>query len=887
MDSSHWDRLQALFHEARTLPPSEWRAYLLKACESDEILAAEALAMLDEDARHASLLDESVAAAARALLSDESQLPTDFGPYRITKLLGEGGMGAVYLGERKDFGGPVAVKILSGALSPQRRKRFAREESALAQLNHPSIARIYDAGILSDGTPWFVMEYIEGVPITEYCRRHAGPVEARLRLFRSVCEAVRHAHGKAIIHRDLKPSNILVKADGSVKLLDFGIAKQLTDDTLPQEQTQTWLRMLTPAYAAPEQMRGDSPATQMDVYSLGVILYELLTANRPFELSQKTLAEAEQTVMRENPEPPSSVARRRSRMHPDKSYLSAGTAAWRDLDVLCLTAMHKDVERRYPSVEALMRECDHFLLGDPLEARRDSVSYRLGKFVRRHARALSGAAAVLALIVGLVAFFTIRLARARNAALAEVRRTQRIERFMLNLFDGGDKEAGPSEDLRVVSLLERGVKDAHTLNDEPAVQADLDQTLGNIYQRLGKLDRADPLLRAALDRRKGISGQDSPEVAASLAALALLRLDQAKVEEAERLAREGLAMSKRHMPPSDPSVARAAFALGKVLEERGAYGEAITLLDESVRLQSARHEVTPEFSDSLAALATAHYYQGHFALAESLNQRALTLDRELYGALHPRVGEDLVDLGEIQHDLIHDAQAEQYYRQALAIFQSWYGAEHPNTAITMSAVGQSLVYQHRYDEAAPLLGQALAIQESIFGKRHPQVAQGLNTLGLLELKRGHMREAEADFTRMAEINRAAYGDRHLLVAIALMNIGQVHLEQKDYVGAERFYREALDRMKESLPSGHPSTAIAENQLGHILLVEKRYNEAEGHLLAGYQVMIAQPSPQASRLQSARKDLVFLYEALHQLDKAAKYRETPTPASGGNQEANAH
>lgn len=212
-------------------------------------------------------------------------------------------MGAVYLGERKDFGGPVAVKILSGALSPERRKRFAREESALARFNHPSIARIYDAGVLSDGTPWFVMEYVEGAPITEYCRKQGSPIEARLRLLRLVCEAVRHAHGKAILHRDLKPSNILVKSDGSVKLLDFGIAKQLADDTLPQEQTQTWLRMLTPAYAAPEQIRGDVPATQMDVYSLGVILYELLTGSRPFDLSHKTLAEAERTVMQENPEP--------------------------------------------------------------------------------------------------------------------------------------------------------------------------------------------------------------------------------------------------------------------------------------------------------------------------------------------------------------------------------------------------------------------------------------------------------------------------------------------------------------------------------------------------------------------------------------------------------
>jgi eukaryotic-like serine/threonine-protein kinase len=871
MDDERWDRIQILFHGAAVLPSSEQAAYLRAACAGDEILLAKLLAMLEEDARGESLLDHELPKLAHDLL--DGSLPLiEFGPYRITKMLGEGGMGTVYLAERKDIGGLVAIKILrDGTLSPARRKRFASEQAALAHLSHPLIARIYDAGALADGTPWFVMEYVEGLPLTEYCQQRGLSIDQRLKLFRSVCEAVQYAHGQAIIHRDLKPSNILVKPDGTVKLLDFGIAKQLATGDAPADQTQTWLRLMTPVYAAPEQMRGELPSTQADVYSLGVILYELLAGQRPFDLSGKTAEEAERTIMQQEPEPPSATAKygpaETGGLHSDNT----GATAWRDLDVLTMTAMHRDHLRRYRSVEALMRDCDHYLKGEPLEARPDTMSYRLGKFIRRNRRALSVTAATLLILVTVVAYFAVRLAKARSAELAEAHRTQRIERFMLNLFDGGDKAAGPSEDLRVVSLLDRGVKDAQTLNAEPAVQADLDQTLGNIYQKLGKLDQADPLLHSALERRKALSGQDSSEVADSLAALALLRLDQAKVEEAERLAREGLAMSKRHLPPSDPAVARAAFALGKVLEERGAYGEATALLDESVRLQSARRETTAEFSDTLAALATAHYYLGHLPLADSLNRQALNVDRQLYGALHPRVGEELVDLGEIQHDLIHDAQAEQYYRQALAIFQSWYGAEHPNTAITMSAVGQSLVYQHRYDEAAPLLERALAIQERIFGKRHPQVAQGLNTLGLLELKRGRMREAEADFTRMADINRSVYGDRHYLVAVALMNLGQVHLEEKNYIQAERFYREALDRMKESLPSGHPSTAIAEIQLGHILVLERRYKEAESHLLAGYQAMIAQPSPQASRLQSARKDLVSVYEAMRQPDQAAKFR----------------
>ncbi|MBZ5505997.1 MAG: tetratricopeptide repeat protein [Acidobacteriia bacterium] len=880
MDSSRWDRLQALFYEARTLPSSEWRAYLLKACEGDEGLAAETLAMLDEDASRASLLDESVAAAAKALLSDESRLPTDFGPYRITKLLGEGGMGAVYLGERKDIGGPVAVKILSGALSPQRRKRFAREESTLAQLNHPSIARIYDAGILSDGTPWFVMEYIEGVPITQYCRQHGKSVEARLRLFRSVCEAVRHAHGKAIIHRDLKPSNILVKADGSVKLLDFGIAKQLTDDALPQEQTQTWLRMLTPAYAAPEQMRGDPPSTQMDVYSLGVLLYELLTSNRPFELSKKTLVEAEQTVMKENPELPSSVARRMSERHADESYWSERTAAWRDLDVLCLTAMHKDVERRYPSVEALMRECDHFLLGEPLEARPDTLFYRADKFVRRNRRPLLTMTATLLTLLTMGAFFTVRLARAYNAERTEARRTQRIEQFMLNLFYGGDQTAGPSADLRVMALLDRGVKDAETLQSDPAVQAEVHQTLGNVYQKIGKFDQADALMLSALAERTAFSGADSREVAESLTGLSLLRVDQAKVDEAERLAKQALAIAKELPEPRAPSLARAMFALGRVLEERGANDEAIRLLEEAVRIQSASGENTPALSDSLNALGIAHYYKGRFAEAESVYQRSLAMDRVLYGSLHPRVAEDLVNLGEIQASFRRWSDAELYYRQALAIEQSWHGKDHPDTATCMAGIGNALTFQGRFDEAAQTLQEALAVQERIYGKSHPQVAIALNMLGALEMRRGRLDDAEKDFLRMEVIDRSVYGEKHRVTITALEQLGEIYRQKKEFSKAESYFRRAVQGFAEIYSAGHPDMAIAHLGLGRTLLDEQKYQEAELHLLEAYEFFSKQ-SALGRNFQDTCGDLITLYEALREPDKASRFRAELARAGARN------
>jgi serine/threonine-protein kinase len=878
MDNAHWERIQEIFHRVADMPPSEQRDYLRIACGGDEALMAQLLAMLEEDVCGASLLDGDLPHAAPNLFEKPHTPPVEneFGPYRIVRRLGEGGMGIVYLAKREDIGSLVAIKLLrDGLLSPERRRRFASEQKTLARLEHPLIAQIHDADTLNDGTPWFAMEYVEGQPVTDYCRERACSVGERLRLFRFVCEAVQYAHRQTTIHRDLKPSNILVKADGTVKLLDFGIAKQLQDPGEQVAETMTELRAMTLPYASPEQIRGNPLGTQTDVYSLGVILYELLTGQLPFDFSNRSRTEAEQIILEREPEPPSAVARRMSQAPgARKRALQASKTAWGELDVLCLTAMHKDLQRRYRSAEALIRDIDHYLKGEPLEARPDSLRYRVGKFVQRNRRAISATAAVSTIIVALVVFFMVRLARARTAALAEASRTQRIERFMLNLFDGGDKAAGPSGSLRAVTLLDRGVQSARTLNTEPAVQAELYQTLGNMYQKLGRLDQADSLLRSSLERRKSVAGSDSHDVADGLVALGLLRLDQGQLPEAERLVRQGIAMDKRHLPLNDPAAAKDKSALGRVLEERGAYDEAIKVLNEAVQLQSAKHNVTTDLSDSTNELGTAHYYLGHLPMADSLYKRGLAMDRELYGAVHPRLADDFYSLGLVQHDMGHDREAEQYYRQALGIKQSWYGTEHPETALIMAAVGQSLVYQGRYDEAAPVLQQALAIQERIFGKVHPQVAMGLNVLGLLEIRRGHLSEAEKDFRRMADINRAVYDDRHLLVGIALLNLGQVYLEQKQYAHAAAEYAEALARFTEKLPAGHTTTAIAQIQLGHVLVLERQYKDAESHLLAGYEVLAKQPGAQASRIRNASKDLVTVYEALHQQDQARRFRAEP-------------
>jgi len=884
MDSDRWQHIQSLFHEAADLPPDEQRAYLERACIGDGTLLASVLAMLEEDARAASLLDRDVAHLAHQMLETaaEGSLPTsEFGPYRLTKTLGEGGMGTVYLAERQDLGSVAAVKVLRDAwLSPARRERFAAEQRALAQLNHPSIAHLYDADVRPDGTPWFAMEYVDGVPLTEYCRTHGSSVAERLRLFRDICEAVQHAHRHLVIHRDLKPSNILVTRDGHVKLLDFGISKQLETLERPVDQTRTALRMMTAAYAAPEQIRGDRVGIHTDVYALGVVLYELLAGRIPFDLSNRTPAEAEAMIVQDEPERPSAVARRMARDSGGEVRMpSAGRTAWADLDVLCLTAIHKDPQRRYPTVEALVRDVDHFVEGEPLEARRDSVRYRAGKFVRRNWRPLSGAAAVLVVIISMAGFYTIRLTDARNAALSEAARTQRIQRFMLNLFEGGDAAAGPAENLRVMTLIDRGVQQARGLDAEPVVQAELYETLGSIYQKLGQLEQADALLQSALERRQALLGPDDPEVADSLVALGRLRDAQAKYDEAERLIRDGLEKNRNLLGPTHPAVARATTALGQVLENRGAYDQAIAVLEEAVRLHSLPGADEADLAAALSELANSHFYAGHYDESESVNQRILAIRRRLYSDRHPSVADTLINLGAVQFERGRYSDAERFDREALEIIRAWYGSNHPATASALTMLGRAIIQQSvRYDEAAEVLRESLAIQERVHGPVHPRVASALNELGLVALRQGNLDEAEARFQRMTDVYRQVYQDKHYYIGVALSNLGGVYQQRAQYPRAEALFREVLRRYAETLPAEHQLVGIAQVRLGRQLVRQRRYADAEREILKGYEILMKQTSPPARWIHFAREDLVTVYGALNHPEKAESFR--PAIASSG-------
>lgn len=865
--AARWARTQELFHRAADLSPDAQRALLDAECGDDLVLRAEVEALLAGDVAGAPVLDGAVARVAHALLPDARTTPIPegaFGPYRLTRVLGEGGMGVVYLAERDDLSSVAAIKILRDAwLSPARRERFLLEQRTLAQLNHPSIARLFDAGTLDDGTPWIAMEYVEGESLGDYARRLALPILARLQLMRAVCEAVLHAHQHLVVHRDLKPSNVLVRADGTVKLLDFGIAKQLDRHTDAPHATRTGLRLMTPAYAAPEQLRGGPVGIQSDVYSLGVMLYELVAGVLPFDLAERSAGEGEALILAGDAPRPSARAAR--------APAALARAEWDDLDVLCLTAMHADPARRYRSVDALMRDIDHFLAREPLDARPDTLAYRAATFVRRNRRAVAAGSAVVTAAVLLVAFYTVRLAQARDRALRETVRAQRIQRFTTRLFEGGEEGAGPAESLRVVSLLAAGAAEARTLDLEPEVQADLYGTLGGIYRQLGDFERADSLLGMGLAQWRRIAGAGSVEEGRAAVALGDLRTDQARYDDAEVLLRAGISALSRSRDQA-LALADARVALGRALTERGEHERAIAELDSVARTLRARPEETTELLDALGELASAHFYAGNYDTADSLNRQVLAMTRRLFGDKHPRVAEDLMNLGATEQERGNYPQAESYFRDALARTITFHGENHYRTAGNLVYLGRALLLQNRYPEAKDAFERSLAIRERVFGPMHPNVANTLNELGSLAIRENRYDDAEVAFRRVLDIYTKAYPGQNYRTGVASGNLADTYLYRKDYRRAEPLYRDALATYIATQGPDHLNTGIGYIKLGRCLLRSGRFREAVPETERGYAIVAKVAAPGVSFLQAARLDLSIAFDSLGDPARATRYRE---------------
>ena len=866
LDPERWQKIQQAFLDAVEMKPLERESWVRTNFGKDEDAAETVLRMLTEDGEDNSLIDQGLAAIAVATLEDSREpfASLNFGPYKPLELLGEGGMGVVYLAQNPHTGQRVAIKILLDArLSPARRARFDQEQKMLAALEHRNIARLYYADILPNGTPWFAMEYVGAepgheaeppLPITEYCRQNRLSMEARLRLFRTVCEAVQYVHGKMLVHRDLKPSNILVTGEGVVKLIDFGIGKGFGEES-SLERTAPGLRLMTLEYAAPEQIRGADALPSTDVYSLGVVLYELLTDGHPYDLSHCSAFEAERILTSEPLRNPSLAAR----TTPSAPVVSR--SEWKDLDALCLKAMHKDPERRYGSAEAIIGDLDNFLASRPLTVRRQRWSYVASRFVRRNRRLLLLSGLAAASLIALTTFYTISLQRARDAALNEKARTDRVVEFVLEMIKNNDDEVGPSQDMKVSELVARGLKNAEKMSNDPEVQADLYDTFGGIYQTWGQSEKAYKLLEAGWHERQKSFGEDSPEAAESLEHMAVWKNEQDELPTAEHMLLQVLEIQRRHLKPDDHALELTYTALGLVQQRLGRYPESIANLAKAIAIGQKHSDDIVDLGAAVSLQANNYYYQGNYGESERLNREGLELDRRIHGNSHPDIADDLINLGNIEQEREDYAQSERDFRQAYEITRAWYGPDHVNVADNEIYLSRALTSLGRYAESYSYLQHALRVLErpEHAGSR-TRMALAYDGLAKIAAARKQFDEQRRDLDKAVEIYTAVHGPDHPNTLIVRGNRADLMITMKQYPQAERELR-SIQAAYQKLPSVEPKQiGEVHLRLGRLMRLENRLNEAESELLTGIKQIGGQIGSNVSWIRNVQGDLAQIYMA---------------------------
>lgn len=875
MDPQRWQQIEELFRTVVHRPANEREAHLTQVCGGDDELRQEVLSLLAQDTAE-DFLQEPIAGVVRSLAIDQKDDITGqhAGPYLITRLIGHGGMGAVYEAVRDDdqFRQQVAIKLIKRGMDTDFvRDRFLRERQILASLDHPHIARLFDGGTTADGLPYFVMELVAGEPITTYCRRHTLSLNKKLQLFRDVCSAVQHAHQKLVVHRDLKPSNILVTAEGTPKLLDFGIAKLLAPD--PQESntaTETLVRMMTPDYASPEQVRGGTITTATDVYSLGVVLYELLTAQRPFQFDTYSPAEIEHIICHTESPRPSEAARQQTDAPTKLARQLEG-----DLDNIVLMALRKEPARRYQSVEQFSEDIRRYLEGLPVLARKDTFAYRASKFVRRH----KAGVAILILLTTLaltMTFQTFRISQERDRANQSAITAETMTQSLISLFEFADPGKTQGNAITARELLDQGAERVvRDLNDQPLVQARLMDTLGGLYQRIGVYDRAQTLLESALNLRRQTPNADPLDVAASLNHLAELLKQRGDFASSERLHRESLAIRTRFLPADHLDLATSLNDLGTLLVDRNNLGEAEPMLLRSLEIRrKLLGEEHLEIVKSLTSLGRLNSEKGKFADAAALYRQSLDLRRKLVGSEHPDMAISLNNLAAMLEELQDYGGAEVLYREALALRRKALGEEHPDYAVSLANLASVLQYKRQFEESEQLYRQTIALRRKLFGESHPRLATSINNLGILLSEKGDLDGAISLLRQSLAMRRELLGENHPEVGTSTHNLALLLYEKNQFEEAESLFRQALAIYARSIKPDHWLVHRCRRNLGACLIKLKRFGEAEEHLLAAHSGLQQTHGEQHELTRKAVSRLIELYEVWGKPAQAQPYRALP-------------
>jgi serine/threonine-protein kinase len=782
---TRWQQIEELFHAALAMPDDARAGYLDGACR-DGSIRDEVERLLKAQARAEGFLRADVGPEGSGL-NEAAMVGRRIGPYRLVEYVASGGMGAVYRAERADreFEQQVAIKLVNRwMVTPLVRQRFQRERQTLANLEHPGITRLLDGGTTEDGIPYLVMEYVAGLPIDDYCAQRGLSIADRLGLFREVCEVVAHAHRNLVVHRDLKPGNILVTEDGRPLLLDFGIAKllELAPEAGAARTTLQQLRALTPQYASPEQIRGEPVTTAADVYSLGVVLYQLLTGRRPYRLTGRSTYDDERTVCETEPRLPSDAVTggaddaeddgRDRRLPEPPARLRHRLRG--DLDAIVMTAMEKQPAERYESVSALADDIARYLNGQPVRARHHFMSYRAAKFVRRNIFAVGAAAIVAISVVGggvAASIGLVREARAHRLAHEEATEAEAINRFLNEMLSSVDP-GRDGRDVRVAEILDRAAQDVGSrFGDRPEVQAALRTTIGRCYRALGMLEPAAVHLESALELREALRGAEHRETVESLNELAILRIMQGDLSTAEELLEDALASARRQLDRRDELLLSILSSLAGLRNVQARLPEAEELLRELLDVQHRTlAETHPDTIRTIHNLALVLHRQDKDEQAETFCRRALELHEQVHGPDHVHTIRARGNLGTLLMERGELEEAEPLVLGTLEGCRRLLGDLHPETINALHNVAALRQYQGRHEAALPLARGALEAAEVSLPRGHLKIARYRDHVGTCLTALGRFAEAEQELLAAQDALQGQAGDRHPYTQKSVANL---------------------------------------------------------------------------------------------------------------------
>ena len=822
-----WQRVEQVLDAALTSDPSSWSSVLDEKCSGDPELRAEVEALLAKLPQASGFLSTPPGSVAAALIEETttseqaSFVGRRIGPYEIERELGRGGMSRVFLAHRADgeYEQQVAIKLLRPGLdSDLDLERLRGERQILAKLNHPNIARLLDGGVTPEGQPYLVLEFVDGLPIDKYCGDRKLSVAGRLDLFATVADATQYAHRNLIVHRDLKPSNIFVTNDGTVKLLDFGLAKLLErQDTFSgAPTTRTGHRWMTPEYAAPEQVLGESITTVTDVYQLGIVLYELLTGRLPFAVRDRNIHQLEEAVLRTEPPLPSSTD-------------AANRTLRGDLDAIVMKAIRKEPERRYESVAAMFDDVQRYRQGRPVLARPDSAAYRVGKFVRRHQAGVAVGVAAVALL----AAASIRERTLRARAETEASRAKAVQEYLVSVFDVADPFAPielRSGDVSARALLDRGASRLDSvLAGHSGNQAELRQVFGRVYANLGLYDQATAQLTRSLEERRTLYGPRHVQVADAMDELGQTLTTRDKLDEAEPLLREAVAQRREFLGNQSPELAQSLDHLGILLRVRNNFAGADSALREALDIRRATlGPRAAQVAASLNSLGLVLFWKAKYAEAEPLYREALSIQDETIGTEHPLTAQTVQNLAQTLERQRKLDEAETLYRRALAIKRKTLGDNHPSVTINLNNLGGFLLRERgKIDEAEAMTREALALDRKMFGENHENVAASLDNLATILREKAEFDEAERLYRQAYVVNEALFGRKHAKTALSLNNIGVILRMKGEPDKGVPWMRDAVAVYKDWLGEKHAYTLTVSNNLARTLREAGKAADAEG------------------------------------------------------------